>query len=114
MRDCSQPRQPPYTGFVGLNLERGGAEPLGTDGERRSARPARQWAVVRERPERLAEGILACPACELPIALAATLAVSAPLDCPYCGRHAPAREFLRLGAGAPPASRVAVVASFEG
>jgi hypothetical protein len=97
---------------VGLNLERGGTEALGADGELRTARPAREWAIVRQRPERLAEGTLACPACQLPIALAAPLAVSEGLDCPFCERRAPARDFLRLGAEGPAGTRVAVLARF--
>jgi hypothetical protein len=97
---------------VGLHLDHGGSERLGTDGEARSARPAREWAILRQRPELLAEGTLACPRCELPIALGARVAASEGLACPYCERHGPANEFLRLGVSGPRGSQVAVIASF--
>jgi hypothetical protein len=98
---------------VGLHLEAGGfPERLPGDADSDGARPAEQWQLERRRPEQLAEGALSCPECELPIAIAAPLAVSEALDCPYCERHAPARDFLRLGAAGPHGSRVAVVASF--
>jgi hypothetical protein len=77
-----------------------------------AARPVEEWLLERRRTERLAGGSLACPACDLPIALGAPVAVSAGLDCPYCRRMAPAREYLRLGTAVPAGSRVAIVASF--
>jgi hypothetical protein len=97
---------------VGMDLERRGGEGIGASAEARSTRPAREWEVVRQRPELLAEGALACPGCELPIALGRAMPPSEGLDCPYCRRRGRASEFLRLGAAGPRGSRVAVVASF--
>jgi hypothetical protein len=52
----------------------------------------------------LATGTLACPRCDVPVALgAATVTPSAPLGCPYCGHAGAVRDFLSLEAPARPA-----------
>lgn len=75
-----------------------GSEPLrpepvtrlgGTEAERRDARTSR-----------LAEGTLACPRCDAPVALTAgPVTPGDPLACPVCDHAAAVREFLSL---APP------------
>ena len=48
----------------------------------------------------LGTGTLACPACDLPVALGGrTVAPAAALDCPFCGHAGAVRDFLSL---APP------------
>ena len=51
----------------------------------------------------LAQGTLACPACDAPVALAGPQAPTAPLSCPYCAHAAPLRDFLSLSAPQRPA-----------
>ena len=74
----------------------------GTEQERR--RRSSGWLI--------ADGALACPACNLPIALSAPSSPSDPEACPFCAHTAPLREFLRLDATAL-AGRVEVVARFQ-
>jgi hypothetical protein len=75
-----------------------GPEPLRPEpvarlaGAQEERRDARTW--------RLAEGTLACPACDAPVALTAgPVAPAAPLACPVCAHGGAVRDFLSL---APP------------
>jgi hypothetical protein len=52
----------------------------------------------------LGTGTLACPRCDLPVALATGRASPAePLGCPFCGHAGAVRDFLSLGAPSRPA-----------
>jgi hypothetical protein len=51
-------------------------------------RPAQRVAVLGKRS-------LACPACEMPLAISATLSWSEPVACPFCDEVAPTRSFIR-------------------
>jgi len=56
------------------------------------------------RSTTLGAGTLACPRCDVPVALAARRATPAePLGCPYCGHAGAVRDFLSLGAPSRPA-----------
>ena len=66
-------------------------EPVGTVEERRST------------TTRVAEGTLACPSCDAPVALSGPVRPSAALSCPYCGVEGAVRDFLSLGAPTRPA-----------
>jgi hypothetical protein len=56
------------------------------------------------RSARLGSGTLACPRCDVPVALAAGAASPAqPLGCPFCGHSGAVRDFLTLGAPSRPA-----------
>jgi hypothetical protein len=69
----------------------------------REIRPAR-------RPGVLAEGTLACPGCDVPVAPPQGRApLTAPVACPYCGRTGRLRDFLTLGAPTRPAHVVVTV-----
>jgi hypothetical protein len=59
----------------------------------------------RVRPStRLGAGTLACPSCDLPVALAAGRASPAdPIGCPFCGHAGAVRDFLTLGEPSRPA-----------
>jgi hypothetical protein len=85
-----------------VGLERGidGSEPVGI-----GARPAGAEEHRRSvRSSTLAAGTLACPLCDLPVALAgARLSPADPLGCPFCGHAAAVRDFLTLGAPTRPA-----------
>lgn len=56
------------------------------------------------RSLRLGSGTLACPRCDVPVALAAGRASPAePLACPFCGHAGAVREFLSLESPSRPA-----------
>ena len=56
------------------------------------------------RSARLGSGTLACPHCDVPVALAAGPASPAdPLGCPFCGHAGAVRDFLSLAAPSRPA-----------
>jgi hypothetical protein len=56
------------------------------------------------RSARLGTGTLACPRCDVPVALAAGRASPAePLACPFCGHAGAVREFLSLESPSRPA-----------
>jgi hypothetical protein len=60
------------------------------------------------RSARLGSGTLACPRCDVPVALGAGPVTPAePLGCPFCGHGGAVRDFLSLAAPSRPA-RVAV------
>ena len=80
--------------------------------ERRERLPGAEEERRRGSGWRVAEGALACPACDLPIALAAAASPSELARCPYCDHGAPLRDFLRLDATAL-AGRVEVVARLD-
>jgi hypothetical protein len=77
--------------------------------ERRERLPGAEEERRRGSGWRVAEGSLACPACDLPIAIGPPASPAEPATCPYCAHAAPLRDFLRLGAR-PLAGRVEVVA----
>lgn len=89
-----------------MALHRGidGSEPVRPDSEGR---------VVHEevrgvRSSIVAEGTLACPECDAPVALGERRVTPRDrLDCPFCAHHAVARDFLSLSTPGRPA-RVAV------
>ena len=55
-----------------------------------------------------AYGTLACPSCDLPVALGGgSVRPADPLGCPFCAHQAPARDFLSLERPTRP-TRVAV------
>lgn len=51
----------------------------------------------------VAEGTLACPECDAPVAPDRAVDVTAPLGCPYCGHAGAVRDFLSLTAPTRPA-----------
>ena len=51
----------------------------------------------------LANGTLACPACDAPVALPGPLSPIAPLSCPLCAHTGVVRDFLSLEAPTRPA-----------
>jgi hypothetical protein len=55
------------------------------------------------RSSRLAAGTLACPRCDLPVALAGPASPAAPLGCAYCGHGGAVRDFLSLATPSRPA-----------
>jgi hypothetical protein len=93
-------------------LHRGidGSDPVGagpisrTTAAQQEIRAARSWL--------LATGTLACPGCDAPVAPGpSALSPVEPLECPYCSRSGPVRDFLSLAAPSRPARvQVRVVA----
>jgi hypothetical protein len=56
------------------------------------------------RSARLGSGTLACPHCDVPVALTGGPASPAePLGCPFCGHAGAVRDFLSLAAPSRPA-----------
>jgi hypothetical protein len=51
----------------------------------------------------LGTGTLACPSCDVPVAIHAAVAPAAALSCPYCGHAGAVRDFLSLAAPSRPA-----------
>ena len=77
-------------------------EPLGRSGGLHEERRA-------ERSTTLAEGTLACPSCDAPVApLQRPMSPSEPLGCGYCLHEGALRDFLSLEAPTRP-TRVTVV-----
>jgi len=56
---------------------------------------AAERRLVRDGMQMLAHGALACPECELPIAVPGRLSAGLPLKCGFCDHRAPARAFVR-------------------
>ena len=92
----------------------------GIDGSRR-IEVGRTTAVASAHPEarrigrsvRIAVGTLACSRCDAPVALTAgPVTPTDTLTCPFCGRRAPARDFLSLASPTRPA-RVVVHAIYD-
>jgi hypothetical protein len=77
--------------------------------ERRERLPGAEEERHRGSAWVVGPGALACPSCDLPIAPAPSATPADPAACPYCGREAPLRDFLTLGATSL-AGRVDVVA----
>lgn len=86
-----------------LDPQRGRSE------ERRERLPGGEHERRASPHWRVASGVLACPACDLPLSPAGSSAITDRIDCPYCEHSAPVRDFLTLGA-APEAGRIDVVA----
>jgi hypothetical protein len=59
---------------------------------------------------RLADGTLACPRCDAPVALAGPAAPADAMQCPYCRHAGHLRDFLSLDAPTRPARVVVRVA----
>jgi hypothetical protein len=57
----------------------------------------------RTQSSRLADGTLACPHCDAPVAIDRPLSPAAALACPYCGHAGALRDFLSLAAPQRPA-----------
>ena len=57
----------------------------------------------------LANGTLACPACDAPVALPGPLSPIAPLACPLCAHAGAVRDFLSLASPTRPAHVEVVV-----
>jgi len=56
------------------------------------------------RPWALGPATLACPTCDAPVSLGGrSVRLTVRLDCPFCRRTAPARDFVTLAAPARPA-----------
>jgi hypothetical protein len=56
------------------------------------------------RSTRLGSGTLACPRCDVPVALSGGRASPAdPIGCPFCGHAGAVRDFLSLGEPSRPA-----------
>lgn len=92
---------------MALHRDSGGSDPV-RDG---AATGGPGLRIIRrtERPWRLATGSLACPDCDAPVLLTQTPARPADgLDCPFCDRTGPLRDFLSLASPAR-APRVEVV-----
>jgi hypothetical protein len=72
---------------MGLQRSSDGSDPL------RSERIAHVAGDEERRvtPSRVAEGTLACPDCDAPVALS-----GGQLACPFCGRDGAVRDFLSL------------------
>jgi hypothetical protein len=64
----------------------------------RAARSGEQRKAIREQRRRIGRGSFACPSCDLPLMPFARIAVSARLECPFCGEVRVARHFVRLDA----------------
>lgn len=87
--------------------------------ERRDSGPERPDAVpgqVEIRRERrragvIAEGTLACPHCDAPVAPDGAMSLTEPLFCPLCDHAGPVREFLSLE---PPTRPARVVIRVRG
>ena len=79
-----------------MSLERSidGSEPIGI-GTRPAGAEEHRRAV---RSATLATGTLACPLCDVPVAVGGVpLTPADPLGCPFCGHHGAVRDFLTLG-----------------
>jgi hypothetical protein len=62
------------------------------------------------RSARLGSGTLACPRCDVPVALAGgPVSPAEPLGCPFCGHDGAVRDFLSLAAPSRPARVVVTV-----
>jgi hypothetical protein len=81
-------------------IDRSGAVPLGPVGRLAGAHDEYRFT----HSARLGAGTLACPSCDVPVALAARRASPAePLGCPFCGHAGAVRDFLSLSAPSRPA-----------
>ena len=88
-----------------MSLFRGIGDP---DPDESVVRQGVQVEQRRARTNLMAVGTIACPHCDVPVALPAQpLTPRDVLRCPYCDHRAPLRDFLSLGAPSRPA-RVAV------
>ena len=86
---------------MSLHRGTGGSEPVGPG-------PVARLAGSQDRrighSAVMCAGTLACPRCDVPVALAGGAAAPAdPLDCPYCGHYGAVRDFLSLAAPTRPA-----------
>ena len=69
--------------------------------------PVRGHSIIEEERRTatslLAEGTIACPQCDAPVAPFARRSVLAAMTCPYCAFSGRVKDFLSLGAPARPA-----------
>lgn len=93
---------------MALHLDPGEHEPHRD--ERVERLPAVEEPRELSRTWRVADGSLACPACDLPVMPARAVSLLDPLGCPYCGYDAPARDFLTV-TDEPRPARVRVMAT---
>lgn len=83
---------------------RSGDSTLGLDRAARRVAPAVEQDRRRAQSTVLGEGTLACPRCDVPVAVGGTrLAVSSRLTCPFCGFSGRLSAFLSLAAPTRPA-----------
>jgi hypothetical protein len=72
--------------------------------DRRSRLDGAEEIRYFKRSAHLGSGTLACPHCDVPVALATGRAAPAdPLGCPFCGHAGAVRDFLSLAAPSRPA-----------
>ena len=83
------------------------------EGERTELIPGAEEKRELSRTWRVAGGTFACPACDVPVAFEGAITLGATLECPYCARQAPARDYLSL-TDEPRPARVRVVATIGG
>ena len=61
-----------------------------------SSEPYVPYKRIRPATQRLGQGALACPVCEVPVLLAGPVPFASHLVCPFCLESNPARQFVRL------------------
>ena len=88
-----------------MDPSRGSATTTGELGRHRPGAPLISHQQRRSlRGGHVVAGTLACGGCDAPIALGvASVAPTAPLACPFCGRAGTVREFLSLAVPSRPA-----------
>ena len=83
------------------------------DASEQSGRQIIKWQRAA-RSNHLADATLACARCDAPIAIGpGRLTMSATLTCPFCGHHAPVRDFVSLAVPTR-ATRIVVRVGFVG
>jgi len=82
--------------------------------EDRATEPGAHYRVVRGAAKRIGRGSLACPACDLPILMASSISISAPIECPFCRHGSPASQFLRLETSDTSQNNVDLIARLPG
>jgi hypothetical protein len=80
----------------------------------RAAGAGTHYRTVRGAAKRIGRGSLACPACDLPILVASSIPMSAPIECPFCRHACPARQFLRLETRDTSRNNVELIARLPG
>jgi hypothetical protein len=61
-----------------------------------SSEPYVPYKRIRPATQRLGQGALACPVCEVPVLLSGPVPFTSHLVCPFCLESNPARQFVRL------------------
>jgi hypothetical protein len=63
-----------------------------------SLEPNVEHETVRPGIGRVGQGAFACPECDLPLLPDGAIAITTPLECPFCGGVRAARHYVRLDA----------------